>query len=1278
MWRSLLKVSIFKRKARSGHPRFSKDQREKCSSYFDIEYYREAANRPDLTAEAGLDHYLLTGWREGFDPSARFSTEAYLTLYQDVAEEGINPLLHYVLFGVNENRVIQSKTTECEIRLEKLSPTGLQGWAIDKEQPDRIFTLPLYIDGHLYSDLRNDQPRSDLKRNGLSGGRGGFAIDIPLNLFEPGKVLVEIERPDGTRLGQTIDLKHRTGDRHQLLEPALSEAGAERVKVVVPIYNALDDVRTCIARLRNHTPPSVEIILIDDASPDPAIGELLDTLEGEAQFRVFRNESNLGFTRSINNGLAEAGDADVIILNSDARVTPGWVEGLFAAAHSREKVATVTAMSDRAGAFSAPTIGNDNPLPPGIDEISFARAFRRRSLRLYPEVPTGNGFCMYIRRSAIKVLGPLDEAAFPRGYGEENDFCMRALRAGWRNLVDDTTYVFHDRSKSFGDEKTVNIAHGRRIVDERFPEYKLLIETFRSGSALSMARYRARLALADCTNGWGVLPRALFVVATQTGGTPQANADLMDALGETFECFVLRCDSRELELSFFRDGKAQLLRSHRLANAIEPLTHRSGEYDAVVSNWLAELDLAIVHIRHLGWHSLNLPQLAKRAGARVVFSFHDFYALCPSLKLLDEKDVFCGGTCTAGEGNCSVELWPGGAVPPLKNAWVHYWRERMEQALSVCDAFVTTSPSARERIMRALPSLPEDHFHVIPHGRNFDRFENLQNLPNGDGPVRILVPGNINKAKGLALIVQLLELDRLGEFEFHVLGGIDMKALDGPKPARLHLHGRYGRSEFAGKVHAISPHFGAVFSIWDETYCHTLTELWSVGLPVAVLDFPTLRRRVEDSGAGWMIEDMEPDAVLRSLRAIAADRQGLRDKGEATVRWQLRRGAAQSCRQMAARYLNIYRGNAAGAEHPKVGILSPAERNLNRANSSTEIRVWERTRNQLDRPVDYVRTTAAGLIAKIRMGMVAVAIVQRNALPAALVAPFLEAVRETQTPYLFELDDQLLDVPQDKDPSGFYDAYAPHLEALLREAAAIIVSTPALAAAMRCYNAKVHLVENRISARLWSGLPKAAQPTAATHLLYTGGTTHDEDLGFALEAIEIARQRRVDLRLKLIGVTRRRNLPDWVDVIEVPEEQKSYSRFVPWLREQAACTVLGIAPLIDTPFNRFKSDLKVLDYGALGLPVLASHVESYSTFDGGGRHPGVTLLPNDAQAWAQAIVAKLANPKELRAEGEALKAWVFTNRRMEDDLARYDGLIGKYMRPATSSAPQAENEQDDR
>ncbi|MCE8472807.1 glycosyltransferase, partial [Rhodovulum sulfidophilum] len=121
-----------------------------------------------------------------------------------------------------------------------------------------------------------------------------------------------------------------------------------------------------------------------------------------------------------------------------------------------------------------------------------------------------------------------------------------------------------------------------------------------------------------------------------------------------------------------------------------------------MQDWLDIANPRVVHIRHLAWHSLSLPALAKAWGSRVVFSFHDFYTLCPSVKLLDECNVFCGGTCTKTSGDCAIELWDPKSMPRIKGTWVHVWRQRFAEVLRDCDAYVTTSESARELILRHL------------------------------------------------------------------------------------------------------------------------------------------------------------------------------------------------------------------------------------------------------------------------------------------------------------------------------------------------------------------------------------------------------------------------------------------------------------------------------------------------------------------------------------------------------------------------------------------------
>ena len=117
------------------------------------------------------------------------------------------------------------------------------------------------------------------------------------------------------------------------------------------------------------------------------------------------------------------------MLNSDTIVTYKWLQKLKFAAYSDSKIATVTPVSNNAGAFSVPVINKDNIIDEELGIQGTANIVEKISDNVLIDVPTGNGFCMYIKQEALRDVGPLD-LLYGKGYGEENDFCMRLVNAG--------------------------------------------------------------------------------------------------------------------------------------------------------------------------------------------------------------------------------------------------------------------------------------------------------------------------------------------------------------------------------------------------------------------------------------------------------------------------------------------------------------------------------------------------------------------------------------------------------------------------------------------------------------------------------------------------------------------------------------------------------------------------------------------------------------------------------------------------------------------------------
>lgn len=778
-----------------------------------------------------------------------FDSDYYLAQYPDVAALGMDPVEHYLWLGA---------------RL--------------KRNPSANFDTGYYLDRHRDVARSKHNPLVHFIKWGRAEGR-----------------VTKRERRHVARAKITTasSIAHWAGARESTLDG---------VAIVIPVYNAPEETEECLLSVLRHTPETALVILIDDASPDPRVQEFLVRYQDRANLLIVRNEKNLGFTRTVNRGIELAGKRDVVFLNSDTVVTPFWLRNLRIAAYSSDRIATATPFSNNAGAFSAPIVGQKNELPENVSLDQYARAITRSSERLYPEIPTGNGFCMYVRRACIEEIGNLDSEAFPRGYGEENDFCMRAGRAGWKHVIDDATYIYHVRSASFGDEKTPLMKAGRAVIDERYPDYTVRVRQFLADPRVVQSRGSVERALAHLATTSDIRPRTLYVISTKTGGTPQTNEDLMNGVSGSLDTYVLRCDSRTLTLYRFNGAYVELA-SHDLDEPIKAFPHRSVEYDSVVREWLVAYDIDLVHIRHIGWHGLGLIDEAAALDIPIVFSFHDFYAVCPTIKLLDNNKKYCAGRCTPGTGRCAMELWNTEDYPSLKNQAVFEWRRQLRPVLEKCAAFVTTSESARKQLVDAYPFLRSRRFEVIPHGRDFARFDLPQTSLQPGEKLRILVPGNISPAKGGLFLSELgKRVDDLG-IEMHILGKV-ARAVDTSRG--FVLHGEYKREDFLDKTGPIRPHIGAILSIWPETYCHTLTELWAAGIPVLAFDFGAVGERIREHGAGWLV-DAELPSLIDQIRRIS-ESPALRETARSELaQWQRTTGATHSVDWMAQRYKNLYR-----------------------------------------------------------------------------------------------------------------------------------------------------------------------------------------------------------------------------------------------------------------------------------------------------------------------------------------------------------------------------------
>jgi len=631
------------------------------------------------------------------------------------------------------------------------------------------------------------------------------------------------------------------------------------IDIIVPVYNAADDLKCCVDSILLCTNGDYRLLLIDDASPDPAIGAYFEEIQsrGLPQVHCVSNENNMGFTLTANRGMSSArAGADVVLLNSDTIVTRGWLDKLVRCAQSDPCIGTVTPFSNNAEICSLPHFCENNPWPPERDTEPMVRALELAAVPSYPELPTGVGFCLYIRRTLLDSIGAFDPV-FGLGYGEENDFCMRAACAGFRNVLCDDAFVIHLGGSSFGVKRSDLAKRNMAILLEQHPDYLDLVRAYIAADPLRPLR---ELALTHYRRLTNPLPGLLHVIHGHGGGTEYHVRALIAASSSSFHHYLLIAIGDEWQLEEHAEGG---IRSYDFKR----LTHeRWGE---LLSGLCGRFGIELIHVHNISGCRDGLISALGETELPYGYTVHDLNFACPTITFLNAEQIYCGAVTDATV--CAACL---AAQPEFAGIDIEAWRAR-HHALLERAAFVIAPSSWAAGILGRY--FPEHEVRVIPHGstNGISRADAIRApLPFcDDGRPVVAVLGAIGPDKGSRRLENLVELTRqrgLG-LRWVLIGYLDRgrdpwQSSDGV----FAMHGPYASDALPSLLDHYCVRLVAYPSVGPETFSFTLSEAWAAGRPAVVPPIGALVDRVSATGAGWVLTEEEWRSDERMLDRIVA------------------------------------------------------------------------------------------------------------------------------------------------------------------------------------------------------------------------------------------------------------------------------------------------------------------------------------------------------------------------------------------------------------------------
>ena len=607
------------------------------------------------------------------------------------------------------------------------------------------------------------------------------------------------------------------------------------IDVILPVYNG-NNILPPLLESIPRTAMRYRLIIVDDHSSDE---QILPMLQAYAAARenvlILENETNIGYTRSINKALKLC-TGHVVLLNSDIRLPEYWLERLIAPILTDETVCSATPFTNSGTICSFPVFCQDNEIYLGLSVDEIDGVFGRLHPQ-YTTIPTGVGFCMALNKKALDQIGLYDEESFPRGYGEENDWCQRAEQAGFHNVMVENLFVYHQHGATFtSEEKAKLIEMNSKMLSKKHPNYFKDVQEYILADPISAYRETARLML------YALGPAPILAFNHDLGGG--ASYYLKKKIEE------LSADGQEVVIiRYTTDGEYVISRiiKEREVSASSPSMDRLFQFlpDEIQYIWVNEL----VSYPELGMTMDAIIKISQKSGAKIRFLLHDYYCICPNYNLLDKEGHYCNVCDPKDCMKCCQQ-----------STDMVSWRAGWGNFLFSCNEIIAFSQDSAQILQKCYPQL--NNIQVIPHEVPLLRKIKPHLRKN---LLTIGVIGNIiNIPKGEKIIEEMASLIRNKDLPVKIIliGELCDSAL---ADDIIMITGKYKRENLPDELEQNHIDIVLIPSICPETFSYTTSEAMHMGVPVACFNIGAPAERVSQYEKGIIIPEISAQSALATL-----------------------------------------------------------------------------------------------------------------------------------------------------------------------------------------------------------------------------------------------------------------------------------------------------------------------------------------------------------------------------------------------------------------------------